>query len=228
MKDYSDIGLDPRLKKANAIGSKEREWQSEYSQDAHVEKGPYANPTMISQGTISTTLGGIVDFKDEGGTTVFTYNPATRVISITGNLSISGTANFGTAVTTGTINASYGTITSARFGTINEITRGSATWINVSGTAVINEILMASNNDNKIREFYGLGLALGDNVGVNAVRIQNFNLSDLVQFSSKGGITLVPQSSIGTPDEGQLYYDSDDNKLKFWNGSAWETITSSA
>ena len=39
-------------------------------------------------------------------------------------------------------------------------------------------------------------------------------------------ITLNPITAPTAAVEGKLYYDSDDNKLKFYNGSAYETITS--
>lgn len=37
---------------------------------------------------------------------------------------------------------------------------------------------------------------------------------------------LTPTTAPGSPVEGELYYDSAANKLKFYNGAAWETITS--
>jgi len=38
-------------------------------------------------------------------------------------------------------------------------------------------------------------------------------------------VTLTP-GTVPTPVEGLVYYDSTANKLKFYNGSAWETVTS--
>jgi len=40
-----------------------------------------------------------------------------------------------------------------------------------------------------------------------------------------GELVLIPQAA-PTPVEGMVYYDATANKLKFYNGSAWETITS--
>lgn len=35
-----------------------------------------------------------------------------------------------------------------------------------------------------------------------------------------------PSTRESNPKEGQLYYDKTDKKFKFWNGTAYETITS--
>jgi len=39
-------------------------------------------------------------------------------------------------------------------------------------------------------------------------------------------MVLKPSSAPGTPVEGHFYYDSVAKKLKFYNGTAWETVTS--
>jgi hypothetical protein len=48
-------------------------------------------------------------------------------------------------------------------------------------------------------------------------------------FSIYGGgaFTTAPQAEPASPEEGMIYYDSTANKLMFYNGSAWETVTSS-
>lgn len=102
MKDYKNLGLDGKFKALNGIASQDRNWQSDFNQDAKMEKGPYANPTVISKGEIETTAGGLVNFKDEGGTSVFTYNPVTRAITITGAITINGTVTGNSAITPNT------------------------------------------------------------------------------------------------------------------------------
>lgn len=41
-----------------------------------------------------------------------------------------------------------------------------------------------------------------------------------------GSVTLKPTAAPSSPQEGQLYYDSTAKKLKFYNGTAFETVTS--
>jgi hypothetical protein len=42
-----------------------------------------------------------------------------------------------------------------------------------------------------------------------------------------GAIRYTPMSAPSSPQEGTVYYDSTAKKLKVYNGSAWETISSS-
>lgn len=220
-------GLNDQLRPENSIAGRKREWKSDVWVDSQRGKSAYTPPVQINKGTMQVSAGGIVDFQDADGVTIFTYDASSGAIAITGDVEITGDFTLNGTTSTGTISSTYGTFSDLSVGTMTAMERGSAVWINVSGTAVINEILMASNNDNKIRENNGLGLALADKVGAHAVRIQNSDLTDLVQFNTKGGMTLIPQAAPGTPDTGQVYYDSTANKLIFYNGGAWETVTSS-
>jgi len=63
--------------------------------------------------------------------------------------------------------------------------------------------------------------------------LRNLNAEGVKMELYGDGALLVAESIILTPItapvtdvEGKLYYDSDNNKLKFWNGAAYETITS--
>ena len=67
-------------------------------------------------------------------------------------------------------------------------------------------------------------LALADKTGVQSVRIQNSDLTDLLQFQSKGGIRFLEQSTPSSPDKGLLFYDTSDAKFKAWNGGEWKVI----
>ena len=55
MLDYSNLGLDSNLQKIDGIASQERDWTSEYMQDASMEKGAFVPPTQIQKGTTSIT-----------------------------------------------------------------------------------------------------------------------------------------------------------------------------
>lgn len=54
------------------------------------------------------------------------------------------------------------------------------------------------------------------------VRDMKFYLSgEKIRFSASGGAVFIPQSAAPTATAGAVYYDSDDNKLKVYNGSTW-------
>jgi hypothetical protein len=45
--------------------------------------------------------------------------------------------------------------------------------------------------------------------------------TETIKFHTTGGIRYVPQSAAPTAEAGTVYYDSDDNKLKVYNGTTW-------
>jgi len=47
-----------------------------------------------------------------------------------------------------------------------------------------------------------------------------------VVLNSDGSVTMRPIAQPSNPQEGQLYYDATAKKLKFYNGTAFETVTS--
>ena len=48
---------------------------------------------------------------------------------------------------------------------------------------------------------------------------------DMIRLYGDGSMRLYPQSSIATNHgAGTIYYDSDDNKLKVYNGTDWYTL----
>ena len=97
MKNYTDIGLSSRLRRAESFSDRPREWQTDFEQDANVEKGPYSKPTEIQKGTSTTTLGGLFTIKDKtGGTVLMTVNPETGVITLAGDLNVTQTLSGGT------------------------------------------------------------------------------------------------------------------------------------
>ncbi|MBU1092536.1 hypothetical protein KJ836_02625 [Patescibacteria group bacterium] len=224
--NYKTIGLNDKLRSDKGVAGSANDWQSSIYQDTHREQSPYTPPVQINKGTMTVTAGGIVDFQNAEGSTIFTYNASSGAIAITSNVEITGNFLVNGTSSTGTVSGTAGSFTSLN-ATNGTITNLKATTGTVSSYFTIGEILMNSNSSNKIREYFGLGLALADSGGANAVRIQNSNLTDLIQMSSKGGITFVPQGLPASPDTGQVVYYNNDNKLKVWNGSAWETISSS-
>lgn len=110
----------------------------------------------------------------------------------------------------------------------DEITFGAdKAHINYStGDFAANKYQMKGNTGNYFQEYFGFQTVLADAAGTNAFRITETGGTDRVQFRSDGGMTLVPMSQPGTPDEGQVIYNSGTNKLNFYNGAAWEVVTS--
>lgn len=51
-------------------------------------------------------------------------------------------------------------------------------------------------------------------------------VGERVYFATENGIWLEPADAPASPEAGVVYYDSTANKLKFHNGSTWETVTS--
>ncbi len=50
--------------------------------------------------------------------------------------------------------------------------------------------------------------------------------SDTPRININGVLELTPRSAAPTPaEEGLIYYDSDDHKLKVYNGSSWKIVT---
>ena len=136
MIDYSDLGLDSKLRKGPA--ARLDDYQTDFEQDAKVEKGPYSKPTEIQKGTSTTTLGGIWTIKDStGGTTLMTVNPDTGVITLAGDLTVTSTLDGGTI---GTATIIGGTAISldlhnATMGT-SSITAGTATNLNTHNAII--------------------------------------------------------------------------------------------
>ena len=121
-KSYEDLGFGPRMVK-NTSKAGTRDYTNVLEESVKVESTPYLNRTAIGKGTLQTTLGGLTEFKDTtGGTTIFTYNPDTGVVTIIGSL-VANQVNTGTytnIVLAGTPNL-VGTLTN---GVINNPTIG--------------------------------------------------------------------------------------------------------
>ena len=62
--------------------------------------------------------------------------------------------------------------------------------------------------------------------GVGVVEIACFQSAADPYFQATLPMVLNPSAAPGTPVTGHFYYDSTANKLKFYNGTAWETVTS--
>jgi len=91
MLDYKDIGLDSNLQKMGGLASSDRGWEGAFSQDAKLEKSPYANPTQINKGKFDVTGGGTLSIKDKtGGTTLLTFDPSSGSATLRGDFNHTG------------------------------------------------------------------------------------------------------------------------------------------
>lgn len=143
MQNYTDIGLDNNLRRQKL----KNEYISTLNEDTRVEKTRLIN-NIVTKGTVQTTDGGLAELNSvTGGTILFTVDPQTGEVTITGpvianvtvnfgsmnNSAITGTSSLmGTLTSTGII--SGGTINNATFGTPN-VTGGTLTSVAfVSGT----------------------------------------------------------------------------------------------
>lgn len=105
-------GLNEYLQPLNAPITKPTGFVSAFSQDNNNEYTPYAQPYLISKGSLNTIAGGVLTLYDiTGGTKILTYDPETGVVTILGSLQVqqsnSGTYSnitlAGTTQVTGTI-----------------------------------------------------------------------------------------------------------------------------
>jgi hypothetical protein len=114
MLDYSAINLTPLFMSADSLAARKKPNVMALREDIQQEKTPYLNPTSISKGMLKSTLGGITEIKDTtGGTVLFTIDPDTGIVTISGGIVANQIVNVGTlnnSVLTGTI-TNNGTIT---------------------------------------------------------------------------------------------------------------------
>ena len=95
MHDYSNLGFGRNMVKMSSKAGT-RDYTNALEDNIKQEPTPYLHETAISKGTFQTTLGGLIEFQDAtGGTTVFTYNPYTGVVTILGSL-VANQVNTGT------------------------------------------------------------------------------------------------------------------------------------
>lgn len=119
MQKYPGSVLNDRMQPASSIPAQRAGQSLDIQNDMKFEKSIYAPPTMISKGSINTIAGGILTLYDKtGGTALFTYNPATGVITIQGSL-VANQVNTGTytSITLAGQNNVLGTMQNGVYGT---------------------------------------------------------------------------------------------------------------
>jgi hypothetical protein len=93
----------------------------------------------------------------------------------------------------------------------------------IQALASTETVLQVSNHTTNLLTVLGSG-----NVGIGTTTPGTDAILDLGSVTDKGvRLPNATDGGISTPLEGMIIYDTTSNKLMFYNGSAWETVTSS-
>lgn len=89
------------------------------------------------------------------------------------------------------------------------------------------EIKFIRNTAVTISEHYGILCRLPESTGTYRLAIQNGNWQDVFELRNDAHLYMQPSAdTTNNLKAGIVHYDSATNKLKFYTGSAWETVTS--
>lgn len=205
MKDYSNLGLNKRLKKEDSIAGRPSEFQNALAVSINQEPTPYLHRTAISQrgGTVNTNLGGIFEIRDTtGGTVLLTANPSTGVVTISGSLITQAGISIGTldnSLISGTTRTTGTVIGSAIYlgGTFNNIVMGTGT---VTGGVINNATFGTPASTGGTINTIVIGTQ--DSTG-GTIRSAVLNNSTIGTQDATGGTirsAVVNNSTIGTPN----------------------------
>ena len=123
MKDYSNIGLNSKLRRG--VAAQDSSFRTSVDDDVLQERTPWAPPTQVYKGNLTLTQGGTINVRDDtGGTVVFTFSPTTGNITRLGNDNMTGTTSL---TGSGTVSGNW---------TVNGILSGSTigAWTRVAGS----------------------------------------------------------------------------------------------
>ena len=184
------------------------------------------NPTSIAVATnvmsITSSTSGEGIYLD-GLTAGKEYKMNLNVSSITGTWDIQSpnAVSIGTITATGLYELEF--IAGDTF--IRIFATGIADQLSIDASAISNSIIpigvVALYDQTSISETYWGDIANNNDGAVTGATV--LNQPDGMAFKN---IILSPVGQDATPKEGELIYNSATNKLNFWNGSAWEVVTS--
>jgi hypothetical protein len=200
------MDYDKFMRKADSLQARERGYTSVFQQKVTNDPDPYAPPTLISKGTVSTTLGGLVDLIDKsGGTTLFTYDPSTGVVQINGQLSLNANLRLGstTVIDAPLVLTQGGTVINSPL--LFESSNNGNGYISMKnssgqerialgisangfGFGTIDQIFFKGNTNNGLFEFFGPSALLADSAGVHGFNIYNSDGNLLWKFASNGEV----------------------------------------
>lgn len=223
MKDYSNLGLNSKLRPSNGLSGKDNQYRSALEDNMHQEPTPLLHRTVVSNrgGTVQTNLGGLVDLRDTtGGTSIFTYDPDTGVITFNGPINLNGTFTLGTnTVFNGPVTfnggmtlASQGTVTNRGIVFNGGATDGTAAvrMFNSGGTerltwgitptgfgfGTVDEIQFKGNTSNKINENFGVQVQLADASGGHSLGVTDSGGTKCYDIRSDGIFAMRKASFI--------------------------------
>ena len=110
-----------------------------------------------------------------------------------------------------------------------------ASYLQVEGGAVTNlvgfDVYQPSIANCVITNIYGVRIA--DHSGIGETTSENLHSAGASSLNVFEGVVqakevTLPPEAVPAAVEGKIYYDATANKLKFYNGAAWETISSAA
>lgn len=85
------------LQGKDSLAAQPRNYEKAIDRDIKFERTPYLNPVSVNKGTLQTASGGLPDFLSaNGGTSIFTIDPDTGIVTINGAVVVSASLNLGT------------------------------------------------------------------------------------------------------------------------------------
>jgi hypothetical protein len=94
-------------------------------------------------------------------------------------------------------------------------------------TGSTGDIWFDTNNNYRMYRYDGTSwVAVQDSAAASAAAQTAQNNADLAQATADGKVVTFYQTTVPTADgTGDLWYNSDDKKLKRWNGSSWDEVS---
>jgi hypothetical protein len=185
--NYGSLGYDAMMRPTAGPLFQPSNYVSAIDRESSYEPTPYLNRTAISKGSVVTTLGGLIDFKDlTGGTSIITYDPASGNITLAGTLIFTNKNQFtGGSAGIDVYNAG-GTVMSA-------VGIDSGGY----GSMLSDGYYFRNNTANFLKEIYGVTAECADSSGVFAFRVVDNTGAEKFAARSNGEVSIQGNISAG-------------------------------